>query len=439
MHKRILLLAVLSFSYLLINSAFASCLPSIVSREGLPFSACEKKSTGCVRSKLAPELYVVPEGISRPHVEASGTWGDGRESHFYGRVIQPIFTNRIDGTGAVNTGFFQGSHHWRANNFQTTNLGMVYRHMPRSCRYILGVNAFIDKTRPINHRRFSFGGDLETYTSRFYFNVYMPMNDWKVIDDAGHYIERPLSGWELAASKRFENIPSIELIGKYYRFDRRCGSDVHGIEGKVEFTPYPIVTGKAGFKSRTIDGDKNDYYAGCQLNYHFGIPFKEQVSRKTELRPIPKRIHDKVRRIDEVWTERKNQLANPGQCDIPILAIQLQSLSPFTFTIGSTINFIMTFKEGTGVFVTGTPRLNFTIVEGGGATVTRSVPVQSVGNDVVQFAPYVTVPGDPFGSVTVTGISIDTSTGSFGATNCVVLPNAPFTGNPGRFFQRFAS
>lgn len=407
------------FSILFIAQlAYGSCLPSIISREGLPFSACEKKGTGCVRSKFAPELYTVPEGISRPHVEASGVWGEGSDAHFYGRAIQPIFTNELETVGGMNTTFVQGSYHLQGD-LRTTNLGLVYRQMPRNCRYILGANLFFDKANPHGHRRFSFGGDLETYTSRFYFNVYMPMNDWKVIDDTGRYIERPLSGWEIAASKRFENIPSLELIAKYYRFDRRCLNDIQAFEGQAEFTPYPIITGKAGFRTHSIEDKKNEIYAGCQLNYHFGVPFKEQVTRKTELRPLPKRIHDKVRRVDLVWTEKKDQVLNPGVCGVGSLITQVRTIdTPLdTLFTTDTIQFILNFPSGTGITISGTPRLNFRV----GAN-TRTVGVASFTENQIVFTTYNAVGAD-HGANTFTGVgftSFDLSTGSIGATGCLL-------------------
>lgn len=406
------------------NFLHASCLPDIIARENLPYSKCDKADVSCIKSKVAPDLYSIPEGVPRPHIELSGTWECNEDAHFYAQVIQPFFTNRLDYDHGLNTTFFQGQQNWHGDN-KVTNLGVVYRHMPGSCRYILGANMFIDKSHPHNHKRFSFGGDLETYTSRLYFNIYMPMNDWKPIND--RIIERPLSGWEIAGSKRFEDLPALEVICKYFRFDRRCFPDIHGFEAKAEYTPYPIFTAKAGYANRTFCGETNDVYVGGQLNYHFGIPFKEQITRKTELRPIPKRIHDKVRRIDVVWTEKKDQVANPNKCNpanITIVQNLAGGANAAALDTGETIDFFVRFSEGTGIGFSGpNPELNFNFVIGS-TTIAGVATYVGISGDVIQFRHTVATAIDGFGSIVVTGID---PKGTTFTTNTCKIDTPPIT------------
>ncbi len=209
--------------------------------------------------------------------------------------------------------------------------GLVYRYLPPSEAYVLGVNGFVDYQAPYSHLRASLGADYQTALWGATLNYYKGISGWQA--SRTNYQERAMSGADLELSGRMPFLPALEVFGKSYvwrAFDNE--DDITGQEFRVEYTPVPAITLHALMNDE--GGRDTQFGMGVKLNYKFGAPreymfdWNEQFRKKSAAEYLFRKVsrENVIRvqeRIDPAYIESRTPNVNAfspanGATNVPV-------------------------------------------------------------------------------------------------------------------------
>ena len=111
-----------------------------------------------------------------------------------------------------------GQPAYEHNHLLSANFGLVYRFTFH--KGILGLNIFYDRQWDLDHLglhhdRLSLGVDYQSGRNILAFNQYLPLEDWKTIDE--FYEERAVGGWDFIFKRLFT--PKVEGTAKISYYD----------------------------------------------------------------------------------------------------------------------------------------------------------------------------------------------------------------------------
>ena len=111
-----------------------------------------------------------------------------------------------------------GQPAYEHNHLLSANFGLVYRFTFH--KGILGLNIFYDRQWDLDHLglhhdRLSLGVDYQSGRNLLAFNQYLPLEDWKTIDE--FYEERAVGGWDFIFKRLFT--PKVEGTGRISYWD----------------------------------------------------------------------------------------------------------------------------------------------------------------------------------------------------------------------------
>ncbi|MFW5401738.1 Ig-like domain-containing protein [Yersinia sp. 1252 StPb PI] len=160
--------------------------------------------------------------------------------------------------------------------------------------WTFGVNTFYDYDMTGKNSRLGVGGEVWTDYLKFSTNGYFRITDWhqSVLSDMEDYNERPANGFDVRAEAYLPSHPQLGgrlVYEKYFGKGVALGSgntspddlghSPSAITVGVNYTPIPLVTFDASHKKgRNVD---NDFQLGINLNYRFGVPWIDQISKQT--------------------------------------------------------------------------------------------------------------------------------------------------------------
>ncbi|MGP2470115.1 Ig-like domain-containing protein [Yersinia sp. 2540 StPb PI] len=160
--------------------------------------------------------------------------------------------------------------------------------------WTFGVNTFYDYDMTGKNSRLGVGGEAWTDYLKFSTNGYFRITDWhqSVLSDMEDYNERPANGFDVRAEAYLPSHPQLGgrlVYEKYFGKGVALGSgntspddlghSPSAITVGVNYTPIPLVTFDASHKKgRNVD---NDFQLGINLNYRFGVPWIDQISKQT--------------------------------------------------------------------------------------------------------------------------------------------------------------
>lgn len=164
-----------------------------------------------------------------------------------------------------------------ATDRTTLNLGLGYRYMTPDEHWLYGVNSFVDHQWPYGHDRMSLGFDAQNSQLGFHGNRYWPISGWT--STTLGYQEKPLGGWDLGMSGRFEQLPELDLSSTYYHWNRYEGLDDRaGVKVEANYTPVPVFT--LGVNASKDNSTGFNLGGALRLNWTFGIDPNDVLSRE---------------------------------------------------------------------------------------------------------------------------------------------------------------
>ncbi|MDE9566171.1 Ig-like domain-containing protein [Xenorhabdus bovienii] len=181
-----------------------------------------------------------------------------------------------------NLVFNQTSLH-RADNRTQANLGIGWRHFEPG--YMLGSNAFFDYDLSRRHARAGLGVEYWRDYLKLSANSYFRLSGWKDSPDFEDYQERPANGWDIRAEGY---LPQYPQLGAKLAYEQYYGDQValfgkenrqsqpHAFTAGLTYTPVPLIT--IGAEKRQGKSGKNEDRLNLQINYQFGVPWRQQIS-----------------------------------------------------------------------------------------------------------------------------------------------------------------
>lgn len=219
-------------------------------------------------------------------------------------TIQPLLMDEN------NTLFVQGrvSH---KDSDETMNAGLGYRYLLDDKSWMLGANAFYDRTFDNDHERVGVGVEAFNPYATFRGNYYNAISGLKTVETAGGITttERALDGWDVEAETPVPYVPWARFVGKIYEWDGQNLKDVNGYSAGVRMYPVSNLEIHAGVNDDTIDTN-----AFVNMTWYMGKPaFVTETlvadalfsSELAEARDLEKHRLEKVRRHNDIVVERR--------------------------------------------------------------------------------------------------------------------------------------
>lgn len=228
------------------------------------------------------------------------------------------------------------------------NFGLGYRSLVRDASAILGVNAFFDTLRSVNHKRYNqFGLGFEAMTKRIEFrsNLYLPfgtteyeISRWSDLDYDYTKIEEAPEGVDAELGFLVPFVSDVLETHAYfggYWYSPNLTDDLTGWKARLELRPVRMLI--LGYEHRADSNDnKDDHFSGT-----FEVPFslaaigegrnpfggfKDAIQVGAGPRDIRERMKEQVTRdrnivtIDIVVQQRRERCGNGiietnEQCD----------------------------------------------------------------------------------------------------------------------------
>lgn len=254
-------------------------------------------------SSYAGDTNTMPDWLKRTDIEF-----DVQESlnpSISVETIQPLFMNEND------TVFFQGRlNHDAEIQDQTLNLGLGYRYLTNDKTWLLGVNAWYDRTFDLDHERRGLGveaiGEYITVRS----NYYDAFSGWKTASTVNGVStqEKALDGWDFELEAPVPYVPWARISAKRFEWDAINTKNVDGYSVGVRMNP----TGNTELTIGATDDSTKDAQAFLNFAWYFdrpeGVEFTAADGTSTGVfvkRDVSKHRLDKVRRQNNIVVERK--------------------------------------------------------------------------------------------------------------------------------------
>lgn len=171
--------------------------------------------------------------------------------------------------------------------------------------WLLGYNAFLDRSFAIGQQRASLGTEAWNENLRFSANYYHPLGGWKNSGDTQQ--QRMARGYDITTQSY---LPFYRQLGVSLSWEQYLGNNVDlfhsgnryhnpsALSLGVSYTPVPLVTLSATHKTSSA-GETQDQL-GLKLNYRFGVALSKQLQANNvaEARSLRGSRYDRVTRSD---------------------------------------------------------------------------------------------------------------------------------------------
>jgi len=183
------------------------------------------------------------------------------------------------------------------------NLGLGQRWVTPN--WLLGYNAFLDRSFDIGQQRASLGTEAWNENLRFSANYYHPVGNWKNSGETEQ--QRMARGYDITTQSY---LPFYRQLGVSLSWEQYLGDNVDlfhsgnryhnpsALSLGLSYTPVPLVTLSASHKTSSA-GETQDQL-GLKLNYRFGVALSKQLeaSNVDEARSLRGSRYDRVTRSD---------------------------------------------------------------------------------------------------------------------------------------------
>ena len=179
-------------------------------------------------------------------------------------TIQPLYQN------SQHTLFWQGRLAY-SNVSTTGNLGLGYRHLADSDKWMWGVNTFYDENVRFLHKRIGIGGEVFTSYVTFRANYYDAISGRKQVGVST--FERAVDGFDASLETPVPYIPWMRFNMQGYHWDGVTASNVNGGLANLRIFPTRMLEVDAG-----VAYDNSQHaQAFLKADLYFGDPaFIEQ-------------------------------------------------------------------------------------------------------------------------------------------------------------------
>lgn len=197
------------------------------------------------------------------------------------------------------------------NRLFTVSPGFVYRYLPSSKNFLLGLNAFYDIQRHHLLQRMSIGADLISPWLQLGSNAYVPLSGWsssyrKNTDTL--WSIKPLKGYDVHINAPLPYLPWLRLEGEYYHFEALSLKNINGYGFKIKAALFGPLSLEGG-----LTRDNYTHNNFLQVSLRFGIPERIQYS----LYETPRTKHPFSKRAPQRFhlepINRKNFITNEAR------------------------------------------------------------------------------------------------------------------------------
>ncbi|MBD1226714.1 inverse autotransporter beta domain-containing protein [Xenorhabdus griffiniae] len=192
-------------------------------------------------------------------------------------LLLPLYDNKADWL------FFSQVGYRRHDSRNTLNLGLGGRYFTPDWMY--GLNTFFDNDFTGQHQRLGVGGEIWTDYVKLSANTYWRVSKWRDSPKELDYEERPANGYDINGEFF---LPAYPNLGGKLSYEQYFGDNVALFNRKtrqknpnlarigLNYTPIPLMTMGVDYKFGSSGHSEGLFLAN--LNYHFGIPFADQIS-----------------------------------------------------------------------------------------------------------------------------------------------------------------
>lgn len=182
-------------------TAFAENPQTVASNQSNSTDGTIQDGAGVVENQLISNLqnkYEYYQGNLPPwlqRIDFNVYMQDYAQPIWYIRTIQPLHQTKY------NVFFTQDQVNYQNTDSQTTtNLGLGYRHLLKSKKWILGINSFYDREWHFSHQRVGLGLETIGQYATFRGNYYEAFSNRKLIStvDGVSYYAQALDGYEMS-------------------------------------------------------------------------------------------------------------------------------------------------------------------------------------------------------------------------------------------------
>lgn len=223
-------------------------------------------------------------------------------------TVQPLYQS----DGDVDTFFTQGRvalNHQFGERRLTTNIGLGYRRLFLHNSALAGINTFYDREWDEELERFSIGGELRWSGFDLFANSYWDVSGSQNVSNG--FTEEPLDGRDVELTAQVPYLPWARVRTKRFYWDGEDGAtDVDGWAISGEFDLTQNIQIEAGW----VDENISEEEAFAQLrftlaswgDYDKPVALSNRFvdSAAYRVKPMKERTLDKVRRSNEIVTQR---------------------------------------------------------------------------------------------------------------------------------------
>jgi Protein of unknown function (DUF3442). len=246
--------------------------------ENLTPEALGSQARSYLQNQITSSTQSYIEGLMSPYGKVRTNLSVGQGGDLEGSSLDyfvPLYDNQ-------RTLFFSQLSAQRKEDRTIGNMGFGVRQ--NAGNWLLGGNVFYDYDFTRGHRRLGLGSEAWADYLKLSANYYHPLSSWKDSEDFDFYEERPARGWDIRAESWLPFYPQLggKLVYEQYYGDEVAlfGTDnlqknPHAITMGLNYTPVPLITVGADYKSGT--GDNNELTVNATMNYQFGSPLASQL------------------------------------------------------------------------------------------------------------------------------------------------------------------
>lgn len=238
----------------------------------------------------------LPDWLTRTDIEL--TFKKDGDPSLSIETIQPIKQDEL------NTTFWQGRFASRDGD-QTLNLGLGYRRLVRDKQWMLGANAFVDRSLKYKHQRTGLGLEAFGPYSTLRYNRYNATSDEKLISSIAGIktIEIAQSGWDLGVETPMPYVDWANINFKHYQWDGVRQDDTEGNSLSVRMYPTDNLEIEVGAQHDNTD----DTRSFANLVWYFDKPSHAPRKGKSRqvfaARDVSEHRLEKVRRHNDIVVE----------------------------------------------------------------------------------------------------------------------------------------
>jgi hypothetical protein len=268
-----------------------------------------------LRQDIAPMLFAAGKGLGEEHNIPFlsrldiGIGSEGGNLVSSVSSVEPIWEDPLSRHHIfAQASYYTTTSELEAGGFKkandTLNLGVAYRYLTEDKTTLYGANLFVDHAPKTNHNRLSLGVDARTSQLAFAANKYIPLSDWKKVNN--YYEEKAAGGFDLNLRGQVPSLPSwTGSLTAYEWDDQDNGENLYGAVGTVEYSPVPALAVRVGVRDESQANASLE--AGLHFSYRFDKPDDVQWRERKGLAPVSDYVYEKVERQNIIRTKQQQR------------------------------------------------------------------------------------------------------------------------------------